>query len=84
MTSSWSKERFKSDKILKFLENVAFLKILQFWESFWQIFENLTNFSKTFENFGKIWKNFFFQNFAIFKMLGTPFFQRFFAFSSKF
>jgi len=66
MTSSWSKEHFKSDKILKILKIFG-----KFFKNFWK---NLSNFGKTLENFGKIWEKIS-KKLAIFKMLCTPFFQ---------
>jgi len=67
MTSSWSKERFKSDKILKFLKN--FLKnfdifmgnFLIAWKifSFFGKFEKILHFFENFAFFGKFcifWK----------------------------
>jgi len=92
MTSSWSKERFKSDKILKNFE--------KFWEIFdifmgnfliaWKIFsffgkfEKILQFFKNFAFFWKIWKKFAFLriwiNFAFLKILHfleKKFFQNF-------
>ena len=48
MTSSWSKERLKSDKILKILK--IFEKFLTF---LWEIFSFFWKFSHFSENFGK-------------------------------
>ena len=48
MTSSWSKEHFKSDKILKILK--IFGKFLTF---LWEIFSLLGKFSHFLENLGK-------------------------------
>ena len=56
MTSSWSKERFKSDKILK---------NLKFW-NFWQFYEKFSHFLENFLIFWKIWKKF-----AIFRKFCT-------------
>ena len=50
MTSSWSKERFKSDKILKNFK--IFEKFLTF---LWEIYSKFGKFSHFLENFEKIW-----------------------------